>query len=174
MVAMPEVPEVRHRWHAVNGIRLHVAEAGPETAPAVVLLHGFPQHWYVWRALITSLATTHRVVALDLRGAGWSDAPRTGYSTDDRVRDVLAVLDEPAIPRADLVGHDWGGWLAFRMALDHPGRVRRLVAISTPTPGRSSGTWRPRPGGGGSPPCSRSPSSGTGSCETTPPSRRGC
>jgi pimeloyl-ACP methyl ester carboxylesterase len=134
MVAMPEVPQVRHRRLAVNGVGLHVAEAGPEHAPVVVLLHGFPQHWYTWRALITALAPTHRVLAIDLRGFGWSDAPRHGYSTDDRVRDVLAVLDELAIPHADLVGHDWGGWVAFRMALEHPGRVRRLVAVSVPHP----------------------------------------
>jgi pimeloyl-ACP methyl ester carboxylesterase len=134
VMAMPEVPQVRHRWLAVNGTRLHVAEAGSESAPAVVLLHGFPQHWYTWRALLTALAPTHRVLAIDLRGAGWSDAPRHGYSTDDRVRDVLAVLDELAIPDADVVGHDWGGWVAFRLALDHPARVRRLVAVSTPHP----------------------------------------
>ncbi len=131
---MPVVPGVRHRFLRVHGVRLHVAEAGDERAPAVLLLHGFPQHWYVWRELIGPLARCRRVVAVDLRGFGWSDAPARGYSTAERVRDVLGVMDGLGIATADLVGHDWGAWLAFRLALDHPERVDRLVALSMAHP----------------------------------------
>jgi pimeloyl-ACP methyl ester carboxylesterase len=76
------------------------------------------------------LAQSRRVIALDLPGFGWSDVPRRGYSTTDRVADVLAVLDALGIAKVDVVGHDWGAWLGFRLALDHPERVRRLVSIS--------------------------------------------
>lgn len=127
---LPNVPGVRHRFLTVGSVRLHVAEAGDASAPPVLLLHGFPQHWYMWRHLMVSLAPTRHVIALDLRGFGWSDAPRAGYATRDRVRDVLAVMDELGVESADLVGHDWGALLAFRIALDHAERVDRLVAIS--------------------------------------------
>jgi pimeloyl-ACP methyl ester carboxylesterase len=127
---LPHVPGVRHRFVTVRGVRLHLAEAGSDTAPAVVLLHGFPQHWYAWRAVIAALAQDHRVVAVDLPGFGWSDPAAHGYSTAERARDTIALLDELGIGKADLVGHDWGAWLAFRLALDAPDRVRRLVSIS--------------------------------------------
>jgi pimeloyl-ACP methyl ester carboxylesterase len=128
--ALPHVAGVRHRFITVRGVRLHVAEAGRDTAPTIVLLHGFPQHWYAWRAIIPALAEDHHVVAVDLPGFGWSDRAVHGYSTDQRVRDVLALLDELGVDQADLVGHDWGAWLALRTALDAPHRVRRLVSIS--------------------------------------------
>lgn len=131
---MPDVPDVRHRFLPVNGTRLHIAEAGPEDAPAVILLHGFPQHWFMWRAVIAALSPARRVLAVDLRGFGWSDAPTSGYSTAQRVHDVLAVMDALGIVRADVIGHDWGGWLALRLALDHPDRVDHLVSISMTHP----------------------------------------
>jgi pimeloyl-ACP methyl ester carboxylesterase len=126
----PDVAGVHHQYVFVGGCRLHVATAGDNATAPVILLHGFPQHWYVWRELMVRLARSRRVIALDLRGFGWSDAPRGGYSTSDRVADVVAVLDALGIGTADVVGHDWGAWLGFRLALDHPERVRRLVAVS--------------------------------------------
>lgn len=127
--AAPQVPGVRHRDLTIQGARLHVAETGQEGSPVVVLLHGFPQHWYAWRELLQTLGEDRHVVALDLPGFGWSEPSVHGYSTADRCRVVLAVLDELGIDRADLVGHDWGAWLAFRIALEAPERVRRLVGI---------------------------------------------
>jgi pimeloyl-ACP methyl ester carboxylesterase len=130
MDALPYVADVRHRFVTVRGVRVHIAETGADTAPAVVLLHGFPQHWYAWRSVLTALAADHHVIAVDLPGFGWSEPATHGYSTTERARDVVALLDELAIDTADLVGHDWGAWLAFRVALDAPTRVRRLVSIS--------------------------------------------
>lgn len=127
---LPDVPGVRHRFVTVRGVRLHLAEAGSETASAVILLHGFPQHWYAWRAVLTALAKDRHVVAVDLPGFGWSSPAANGYSTTERARDVVALLDELGIDSADLVGHDWGAWLAFRVALDAPERVCRLVSIA--------------------------------------------
>lgn len=127
---LPDVPNVRHRMVRVNGTNLHIAESGDDDAPAVLLLHGFPQHWYMWRDLFGPLARQRHVIAVDFRGFGWSGSPRRGYSTSTRVGDVLAVMDELGLVRADLVGHDWGALVAFQVARDHADRVGHLVAIS--------------------------------------------
>jgi hypothetical protein len=74
---MPEVEGVRHRMVEVGEVELHLAEAGE--GPPLLLLHGYPQHWYVWRQLISDLARDNHVMAPDLRGFGWSQAPREGY-----------------------------------------------------------------------------------------------
>lgn len=84
----------------------------------------------MWRDLLVPLAHSRHVIAIDLRGFGWSDVTGHGYSTKDRVTDVLAVIDALDIATTDVVGHDWGGWLGFRLAIDHPDRVGRLVSIS--------------------------------------------
>jgi pimeloyl-ACP methyl ester carboxylesterase len=76
---LPEVYGVRHRWVAARGLRFHLAEAG-EGDHVVLCLHGWPQHWYEWRFLLPRLAAAgYRAIAMDLRGFGWSDAPRDGY-----------------------------------------------------------------------------------------------
>lgn len=121
---------VRHRYVRIGGVRLHLAESGDAADPAVLLLHGFPQHWYAWRDLFEPLGRTRHVIAVDMCGFGWSDAPQRGYSTHDRVRDVIAVLDQLGIATADVVGHDFGASVAARIALDHPERVGRAIAIS--------------------------------------------
>ncbi|MHA7984498.1 alpha/beta fold hydrolase [Rathayibacter sp. CAU 1779] len=126
---MPEVAGVRHRTVEVLGAAVHVAEAGADDAPPVILLHGFPQHWYAWRHLIPALAAERRVIAIDLPGFGWSEPSRIGYSTDARTRALVALLDELGLATVDVVGHDWGAWLGFRMAMDAPERVGRFVSI---------------------------------------------
>jgi pimeloyl-ACP methyl ester carboxylesterase len=145
LAELPPVPGVRHRDVHVRGVRLHVAEAGD--GPPLVLLHGWPQHWWEWRRLIPRLARTYRVLAPDLRGWGWSDAPPGDYAKSTFAADVLALLDAEGIDRARLVGHDWGGYTAFLLALEHPQRVTRLVALDVPPPwprGPSPGmVWLP-------------------------------
>lgn len=121
---------VSHRYVTARGVRFHIAEAGPADGEPLVLLHGFPQHWYVWRHVLPPLASTHRVLALDLRGFGWSQAPKHGYSTGNLAEDVIAVLDELGIGKAAIVGHDWGGWVGFVTALRHPERVRALASVN--------------------------------------------
>jgi pimeloyl-ACP methyl ester carboxylesterase len=127
------IPAILHRTVLANGLRFHVAEAGSD-GPPVLLLHGFPQHWYAWRHVIAELAADHHVYALDLRGAGRSDAPRRGYDTDTLAGDVLAVLDALELPDAHLVGHEWGGWLGFAVALRAPERISSFVAVNAPHP----------------------------------------
>jgi pimeloyl-ACP methyl ester carboxylesterase len=131
-IAMPHVEGVSHRDVTVRGIRLHVAEAGPADAPPVVLLHGWPQHWFMWRHVIPLLASDHRLIVPDLRGLGWSDAPKKGYLKQELADDVLALLTELGVERFDLIGHDWGAFAGFLMCASAPERVQHYVACSIP------------------------------------------
>ena len=134
---LPDVPGVSHREVDVRGARLHVAQAGD--GPPLLLLHGWPQHWWCWRKVIGELAREQRVLAPDLRGWGWSEAPPGEYAKADWVEDVLALLDAEGIDRVRVIGHDWGGYVAFLLALHAPDRVERLLALDITPP------WRGRP-----------------------------
>jgi pimeloyl-ACP methyl ester carboxylesterase len=123
----PELEGVAHRQVEVRGVRLHVAEAGD--GPAVLCLHGWPQHWWVWRKVIPSLAQERRVICPDLRGFGWSDAPPGRYEIQQLADDVLALLDELELPEVELIGHDWGGYAGFLLCLQAPERVRHYLAL---------------------------------------------
>jgi pimeloyl-ACP methyl ester carboxylesterase len=143
----PALPGLTHEHVEIPGVRVHVALAGPVGAPPVVLLHGWPQHWWAWRHVIPALAETHRVVAPDLRGFGWSSVPESGYEKEQLAGDLLALLDAMGLDRVGLVGHDWGAWTAFLAALRAPERFRALLALSMPPPfGRRraarAGMWR--------------------------------
>jgi pimeloyl-ACP methyl ester carboxylesterase len=132
---------------SVRGASIHVREYGSagERAP-VVLLHGWPQHWYEWRHLIPELAERHRVLAVDLRGFGWSDAPPLGYEKEELASDILALLDALGIDRVKLVGHDWGGWIGFLLCLRAPERFDRFLALGITHPWQSlGGGWRDLP-----------------------------
>ena len=133
----PRVEGVTHRTVRARGLDFHVAEAGAGE-DVVLCLHGWPQHWYEWRHLMPALADRHRVLALDLRGFGWSDAPPDGYEKENLADDVLAVLDELGIERVKLVGHDWGGWIGFLLCLKAPQRFERYLALNILHP------WVPR------------------------------
>lgn len=125
----PHIDGVTHHRVEARGIQFHYAEAG-SGEDVVLCLHGWPQHWYEWRRLMPALAARHRVLALDLRGFGWSDAPKDGYEKENMAEDVLAVLDELGIERVKLVGHDWGGWIGFLLALRAPARIERYLALN--------------------------------------------
>jgi len=132
-VPLPHVAGVSHREVHARGLRFHVAEAGPPDGPPVVLLHGWPQHWFMWRDVIPALAGEgRRVIAPDLRGLGWSEAPTSGYRKQELADDVLALLRELGIERFDLIGHDWGAFAGFLMCLTAPERVERYLACSIP------------------------------------------
>jgi pimeloyl-ACP methyl ester carboxylesterase len=129
MADPPRIPGVAHRWVRARGLDFHLAEAG-EGEDVVLCLHGWPQHWYEWRRLLPALADRHRVIALDQRGFGWSDAPREGYEKENLADDVLAILDALGIERVKLVGHDWGGWIGFLLCLKAPERFERYLALN--------------------------------------------
>ena len=126
---LPELDGVEHRYVDVRGARLHVAEIG--SGPPVLLVHGWPQHWWAWRSLMPLLAGDFRVMALDLRGFGWSEATPRGYRKDELAEDVVGVLDALDIDRVNLVGHDWGGIVGILACLNHPDRVERFAAMNT-------------------------------------------
>lgn len=133
-VPLPQVEGVSHRDVRARGLRFHVAEAGPADGDAlpVVLLHGWPQHWFMWRDVIPALASDRRVIAPDLRGLGWSDAPKQRYLKQQLADDVLALLSELGVERFDLIGHDWGGLTGFLICLTAPERVAHYVGCSIP------------------------------------------
>ncbi|MFB4298011.1 alpha/beta fold hydrolase [Actinomadura sp. NTSP31] len=129
---LPELDGVEHRFVDVDGLRMHVALAG--RGEPIVLLHGWPQHWWQWRHLIGPLAEHHRVICPDLRGLGWTAAPPKGYSPAAMADDVIGLLDRLGVRAFDLVGHDWGGAAGYVLALRFPDRVRHFVAINTANP----------------------------------------
>lgn len=119
---------VSHSYVRAGGLSFHVAEAG-EGEP-LLMLHGWPQHWYMWRDVIPELAKTYRVICPDLRGLGWSQAPRTGYEKEALANDMLSLMDALGLERVRLVGHDWGGFTGFLMCLFQPQRFERFLALA--------------------------------------------
>lgn len=119
-----------------TGVTLNVQTGGPPGEPAIFLLHGFPESHRTWREVAPALAEDYFVVAPDQRGFGASDKPLgvENYKTDRIVEDLIALADALDIERFTLVGHDWGGAVAWLAALRHPDRIRRLVIVNAPHP----------------------------------------
>ena len=131
---IPVVDGVEHHFVEANGIRIHYAEAGPPEADALVMLHGWPQHWYMWRHLIGPLAETRRVICPDLRGFGWSEAPGGRYEKETLADDLFALLDVLEIERTALIAHDWGGWVGFLACLREPQRFEGYLVLGIVPP----------------------------------------
>lgn len=146
VVALPEVAGVTHRSVDVGGLSVHVAEAG--TGDPLVLLHGWPQHWYCWRRLVPLLADRYRLIMPDLRGHGWTDAPPDGYDKEQLATDLLGLMDALGLEQVGLVGHDWGGWTGFLACLRAPARFRAFLALGIvhpfqrPSPAKAAQAWR--------------------------------
>ncbi len=119
-----------------TGVTLNVGLAGPEDAPAVVLLHGFPESHRTWRGLVPLLSERLRMIMPDQRGFAGSDAPqdKNEYTTDKIVADLFALVDRLGLERFALVGHDWGGAVAWAAALRGDPRLERLAIINAPHP----------------------------------------
>ena len=120
-----------------NGIGLHVVEAGPADGQPLLLLHGFPEYWWAWRKQIQPLADAgFRVIVPDLRGYNLSEAPEdlASYDLDVLAADVVALAEALGVRRFDLVGHDWGGVIAWWVAARHADHVERLVILDAPHP----------------------------------------
>jgi epoxide hydrolase 4 len=131
--------ELREGYADVNGIRLHYVEAGD--GPLVVLLHGFPEFWFGWRLQIAPLVSAgFRVVAPDTRGYNLSSKPEdfTDYGVDLLAADIRGLIDERGAESALLVGHDWGGSIAWTVAMNHPEVVDKLAILNAAHPRRLS------------------------------------
>ena len=124
---------IRHERVSGDGVRLHVARAG--AGPAVILLHGFPENWRSWKHQIDALASAgFSVLAPDLRGYNESDRPaqRSAYHLRHLIADVAALVRASGAARAHIVGHDWGGILAWAFAGRHPELLDKLVILNAP------------------------------------------
>ena len=131
--------EITHHYFDTGDVVLHYARAG--TGDPVVLLHGWPQSWYCWRKIMPALAQRYTVIAPDLRGLGDSSRPLEGYDKRVIAEDIWKLTQHLRFDRYFLVGHDWGGPVAFCLAATHPVAIRRLVMLDTAVPGDGSGTF---------------------------------
>ena len=128
---------MKHTSIATNGVKLHVVQAGDPQGPLVIFLHGFPDFWYGWRRQIGALAAAgFRVWAPDQRGYNLSDKPGgvADYGLDLLAQDIVGLMDAAGVERASVVGHDWGGAVAWWLGLHHSDRVAKLAILNSPHP----------------------------------------
>jgi len=155
-----------------DGVKLHYVSAGK--GPLVVLLHGFPDYSYTWRDQMPALAKHFHIVALDLRGYNKSDQPKgvENYAMEKLVGDVAAVLNHFKQDKATIIGHDWGGAIAWAFAMRHPEQTERLV-IPHRRPPPIPAAARPVPAAPTAPPWAPAPAAATWARgERAPPHRR--
>ena len=134
--------EIEHHTAYVGDIRLHYVTAG--AGDPVVLLHGWPQTWWEWRRILPSLSERYFVIAPDMRGLGDSSCPSNGYDKRTVAHDIFQLVhDQLGHKKIYLVGHDWGGPVAYAYAHAHPETVRRLVVIDVVVPFENTNalTW---------------------------------
>jgi pimeloyl-ACP methyl ester carboxylesterase len=125
---------IHHDYASVNGVRLHYAHAG--RGPLILFLHGFPEFWYCWRKQLEDFGGDHLAVAPDLRGFNLSDRPADvkRYKARILVEDVRQLAGHFGQEKFVLVGHDWGGAVAWAYAMAHPQSLRKLVIVNSPHP----------------------------------------
>jgi pimeloyl-ACP methyl ester carboxylesterase len=126
----------QHEYIITNGVKLHYVTQG--AGPLMLMLHGFPEFWYSWRHQIPEFAQDFQVVALDLRGYNDSDKPKeqSAYVMDEFIKDVEGVIHGLGYDKCILVGHDWGGAIAWSFAYAHPEMVERLIILNLPHPAK--------------------------------------
>lgn len=127
---------VEHGYADSNGVKIHYASLGPKSKPLIVMIHGFPDFWYSWRDQMEALSKDYQVVAIDQRGYNLSDKPKGVENYDVRflVGDVAAVIKHLGRDKAIVVGHDWGGLVAWSTAMAMPDMVEKLIILNLPHP----------------------------------------
>jgi pimeloyl-ACP methyl ester carboxylesterase len=125
---------IKHDTIAANGIRFHYAHAG--SGKLMLFLHGFPEFWYCWKDIIPEFAKDHHAVAPDMRGYNLTDKPEgvDNYNIKILVADMIAFAKALGHDKFNLVAHDWGGGVAWSMAIKHPELIEKLVIINSPHP----------------------------------------
>ena len=125
---------VKHGYADSGGVKIHYAALGD--GPLVVMLHGFPDYWYTWRHQMEALSSSHQVVAIDMRGYNRSDKPAgvESYKMTHLVSDVRAVIGHFKKEKATIVGHDWGGAVAWNFAMRYPKACDKLIILNLPHP----------------------------------------
>lgn len=134
---MIDFSKLRFSYVTVNNVTLHVAEAGPQDGPLVMLLHGFPEFWFGWREQILPLADAgFHVVVPDQRGYNLSEKPKgvAAYDLDNLAADAVALAGHYGHEHFSLVGHDWGSAVAWWVGQNYPQRLLRLVTMSAAHP----------------------------------------
>ncbi len=129
-------PMLKDGYVKVNGVRIHYVTAGK--GPVILFLHGFPEFWYAWKNQLAEFGKDHQAIAPDLRGYNLSDKPGEldGYRMANLVEDIRALADHFSHHKKFvLVGHDWGGAVAWSFAIAHPDYLRKLVIVNAPHPG---------------------------------------
>ncbi|MBW4505823.1 MAG: alpha/beta hydrolase [Scytonematopsis contorta HA4267-MV1] len=126
----------QHEFINTNGIKLHYVTQGE--GPLMLMLHGFPEFWYSWRYQIPEFAQNYKVVALDLRGYNDSDKPKeqSAYVMDELIKDVKGVITGLGYEKCVLVGHDWGGAIAWTFANEYPEMLTNLIILNIPHPAK--------------------------------------
>jgi pimeloyl-ACP methyl ester carboxylesterase len=125
---------VEHGYADSDGVKIHYASLG--SGPLMVMIHGFPDYWYTWRAQMEALSEAYHCVAIDLRGYNLSDKPKgvDNYAMDLLVGDVAAVIRHLGRDKAILVGHDWGAAISWSFAMDRAEMLDRLIILNVPHP----------------------------------------
>lgn len=139
----PAIEGVRRSFVEARGVRFQVTESGPLDGRAVVCLHGWPQHHWVYRDLLAQPPTGLRIIAPDLPGYGWSGPAPHKWAKDDVAADVLALMDALGLEKTLLVGHDWGGFVGYRMVLAAPERFDGYLALNMVHPWQTPRTVLP-------------------------------
>lgn len=127
-----------HDYIETNGINLHVVQHGPHEGELVLLLHGFPEFWYGWHKQLTYFANQgYRVWAPDQRGYNLSDKPKkvSAYEMTHLVQDIVGLIKASKKEKVILVGHDWGGIVAWRVAREYPELIKKLIILNAPHSG---------------------------------------
>ncbi|MGK3951014.1 alpha/beta fold hydrolase [Microbacterium sp. I2] len=128
---LPQAPGFEHLVVETSGVRRHVATIG--AGEPVMLLHGFPGHWWQWHAIAPVLAEHgYRAICPDLRGSGWTESDDPAFHRETQLSDVLAVLDGLGIERAHVIAHDMGAISAMQLSYGHPHRIRAVVQLAVP------------------------------------------
>jgi pimeloyl-ACP methyl ester carboxylesterase len=153
--SVPPIEGVRRSFVEARGVRFHVTESGPLDGRAVIALHGWPQHHWVYRDLLADpptggqersdrgIGTGLRIIAPDLPGYGWSGPAPHRWAKDDVAADVLALMDAMGLDRVLLVGHDWGGFVGYRMVLAAPERFDGYLVMNMAHPWQTPKTILP-------------------------------
>ena len=127
---------LQHEYIISNGVRLHYVTQG--SGELILLLHGFPEFWYSWRHQIPELAQNYKVVALDLRGYNDSEKPqgKNAYTIPELIKDIKGIIEGLGYENCILVGHDWGGMLAWSFAYAYPEMLQKLIVLNLPHPAK--------------------------------------
>ncbi|QLY33194.1 alpha/beta fold hydrolase [Nocardia huaxiensis] len=130
----PAIAGVRRSFVEARGVRFHVTESGPADGRPVLVLHGWPQHHYAYRDLLANPPEGLRIIAPDLPGYGWSGPAPHRWEKEEVAADLLALLDALGIGKTLLVGHDWGGYVGYRLVLREPQRFDGFLVLNMAHP----------------------------------------